>query len=151
MKGARVLAAGVGVPAAFIYEHVTRNVNSTDLTVNNAGKYARADHSIYLSRVYKIPHLTRAPGCAAVLGDGRNLRARRIFSARSSGALLSFFLPFLYFFRSLFLFYMAVKISFTVLAARAREQMHPDADASASAWHDISGRARTETNVITSD
>lgn len=30
----------VGIPAAFIYEHVTCNVNSTDLTVNNARKHA---------------------------------------------------------------------------------------------------------------
>jgi len=44
-----------GCAAAFIYEHVTRNVNSTDLTVNNVHKYARArESSTYLSRSIKF-------------------------------------------------------------------------------------------------
>lgn len=52
-------------PGEFIYEHVTCNINSTDLTVNNVHKYACvcADQvHIYIS-VYKIQSLA---GCAAV-------------------------------------------------------------------------------------
>lgn len=46
--------------AALIYEHVTRNVNSTDLIVNNACVYPHG--GIYLSRSIKFI----LAGCAVV-------------------------------------------------------------------------------------
>lgn len=62
-----------------IYEHVTRNVNSTDLTVNNARIYPRGP-GIYLSQSIKfIP-----AGCAVVYHVMAEIYERELRNQRAA-------------------------------------------------------------------
>lgn len=59
------------VPSAFIYEHVTRNVNSTDLTVNNDCKY--------MTLVSQYIHMYVSIGCLVLNDMIEYLRSYRFY------------------------------------------------------------------------
>lgn len=95
-----------GFLAALIYERVTRNVNSTDLTVNNAHA---GQVYIYLGLKIYFRRMCRS------LGDGWNLRTQAEESIRAANfeyALL----------RHAYFSFTVVKDGFT----RARRGMHSD-------------------------